>query len=280
MVSQLIGAVVRAVVVFIVISTPSLLIPWTGAETIQVVMLLGVFAALFTISEYSSNYPALIEFRDAAPFNRIRVLVLFAMLFALSLVAVGDATGSTLALVLNAAGLIIGNALDFTGSPLRMLLQQVPEDAPTIIGMRAQIMAGLAALIGLFTITSFAILTRLQVWPRPKSTFNVWINLPTFDPTRGGDIVTRLTRESRVNILLGFLLPFVVPIAAEFASKNLGLSIFNSTQTMVWIIALWMFLPVSMFMRGMAMARVAEMISARRRRLVTDPAPNEDFLTA
>lgn len=123
MVSQLIGAVVRAVVVFIVISTPSLLIPWTGAETIQVVMLLGVFAALFTISEYSSNYPALIEFRDAAPFNRIRVLVLFAMLFALSLVAVGDATGSTLALVLNAAGLIIGNALDFTGSPLRMLLQ-------------------------------------------------------------------------------------------------------------------------------------------------------------
>ena len=123
MVSQLIGAVVRAVVVFIVISTPSLLIPWTGAETIQVVMLLGVFAALFTFSEYSSNYPALIEFRDAAPFNRIRVLVLFAMLFALSLVAVGDATGSTLALVLNAAGLIIGNALDFTGSPLRMLLQ-------------------------------------------------------------------------------------------------------------------------------------------------------------
>ena len=281
MISQLIGAVVRAVVVFIVISTPSLLIPWTGAETIQIVMLLGVFAALFTFSEYSSTYPALLEFRDAAPFNRIRVLALFATVFTLSLVAANEIGGSTLTLVLNASGLIVTQALDFSYAPLRLLLDQIPSSASPETVLRAQAMVGVATIIGLFSVTIFAILTRLQSWPRRKSSLNVWVNLPTFDPNNCfADIVSRLKWLSRVNILLGFVLPFVIPVVVNLAATHLGLTMIDSTQTMVWVITLWMFLPLNMFMRGMAMARVAEMITERRRRLVTNPEPFADYATS
>jgi hypothetical protein len=38
----------------------------------------------------------------------------------------------------------------------------------------------------------------------------------------------------------------------------------DSPQTMVWTVAAWAFLPASLFMRGIAMGRIAEMIEQRR----------------
>ena len=141
-------------------------------------------------------------------------------------------------------------------------------------------MAGLSALIGLLTLSIFAILVRLQQWPNRRSAFNVWINLPTFDPTTGGDIVTRLLRDARVNIILGFALPYILPVLASVGAAQLEMSILDSPQTLVWTITAWMFLPVTMFMRGMAMGRVADMINSRRKRLVAKLDPNDGYAAA
>ena len=105
---------------------------------------------------------------------------------------------------------------------------------------------------------------RVGGWPRRDRPFNVWVNLPTFDPTSGGDVVARLRRDARVNIAIGFLLPFIIPAVVQTASvgfQPLGVA---SSQTMIWTMTLWAFLPASLFMRGIAMGRVAEMILARR----------------
>ncbi|WP_239025405.1 hypothetical protein [Roseicyclus persicicus] len=232
------------------------------------VMLVGLTLGLFTAIEYGSTYPALIEFRDAPPFNRVRILSLLFMLFFLSVVAGGSDPGSTLPLVLNALGLLIGEALDVSWSPLTVVLNSIPATAAPVSALQVKVMTGLAAFISLAALVVFALLLRLQQWPSRGQAFNVWVNLPTFDPTTGGDVVARLTRDARVNIILGISVAFILPVVGLTAANHIGLQVVASPHAMVWGIALWMFLPLSMVMRGMAMARIAGMIRQRRARLV------------
>ncbi len=268
MVSQFIGAVLRAVVVLIVIATPALLIPGADPESAQVVTLVGLITAIFVAVEYNASYPALIEFRDAPPFNRVRIIAAFLTLFGLSVIMTAAGSQSTLALVLTALGLLVGRALEFPYSPLTLVLETLPEGTDIMLVTKIQIMAGLACFISLLSLCIFAILIRLQHWPNRGSAFNVWINLPTFDPTTGGDVVTRLIRDSRVNVILGLTLPFILPAMLVLTANHFEVSITTSPQTLVWSITLWMFLPLSLFMRGLAMGRIADMIRARRARLV------------
>ncbi|MEM6609176.1 MAG: hypothetical protein AAF689_11385 [Pseudomonadota bacterium] len=277
MISQVAGAAVRALVVVVVIATPSLLIPGTHPETTQIVTLIALFAAGLIYSEYAGTYPGLIEFRDATPFNRVRIISVFVTLFLLSVVVSGGATSSTLTLVVNAAGFVVGKALEFPYSPVTLVLDNLGDDATMAIRVRVQIMAGIAALVGLVTLSIFAILIRMNHWPSRDQAFNVWINLPTFDPTTGGDVVARLTRDSRINIALGFALPFLLPMVFWVGTRHLGVSILHHPQSLVWTVMIWFFLPTSLFMRGMAMARIADMIEARRRRLTAGLTPEDGY---
>lgn len=268
MLSRLFGALVRAALVVLVVATPSLLIPGTTEEGAQVVTLVALALGVFTAVEYGATYPALIEFRDAPPFNRVRILSLLIVLVCLSLVAGGGDRSSSLLLVLNALGLLIGYALEFPWSPLTVMLAHLPVDASPVSALQIRVMAGLAIFITLAALVIFALLLRLQHWPNREMPFNVWINLPTFDPTTGGDVVMRLTRDARVNIILGLTTTFILPVVGLTAAGQIDLQLLTSPQAMVWGIALWMFLPLSMFMRGLAMLRIAEMIRQRRARLV------------
>lgn len=277
MIAQLSSAVVRAILVMIVISTPSLLLPATSPDGNQVVMLVALFAAVFTFSEYASTYPGLIEFRDAPPFNRVRVIGIFITLFFLSLVAASPENSGTLSLIVNATGLVLAHALDFTYSPIWLLQVFLPEGATPADLTMLRTMGGLSFLIGLVTISVFAILMRLKSWPNRNTSFNVWVNLPTFDPTAGGDVVARLIRDSRINLILGILLPFLMPVVASYGIGNLGVSLGASPIMLVWTVTLWSVLPVSLLMRGMAMGRIAHMITERRKKLVRDMAEQGEF---
>ena len=235
-------------------------------------MLVALSLAVFVFFEYASRYPALIEFRDAPPFNRVRIITLFLTLFCLSIVAapadLGGPRDSSLALILNAVGLLVGRALDLPFSPLRVLLEHLPDGTQFVTALQIQIMAGLAVFLTLTSLVVFALLIRLQQWPNRGTSFNVWVNLPTFDPTTGGDVVVRLTRDARVNIILGFTLPFLIPIVGVLVAEHMGVPLVTSPNALVWGMSLWMFLPLSLFMRGLAMHRIADMIQERRARLV------------
>jgi hypothetical protein len=75
--TQLVGAIARALIAVVVIATPSLLIPGTTPEGTQVVTLVALALGVFVGMEYAATYPGLVEFRDAPPFNRVRILTLF-----------------------------------------------------------------------------------------------------------------------------------------------------------------------------------------------------------
>ncbi|MEM9433360.1 MAG: hypothetical protein AAGA12_05510 [Pseudomonadota bacterium] len=260
------GAMMRGFFVLLLIATPSLLLPGISLDTKQMVIMIGMFAGLLTVIEYSSVYPSLVEFRYAPPFNRVRFISLFLIVFVLSIIFRGATEETTLTRFVAAIGALIGHVIDFPYSPVRLMILMLPEDANPEHVRLMRAATGLSYLISLVSLAVFLILMRLHGWPNRRKAFNVWTNLPTFDPTMGGDVVTRLRRDARFNIALAFFLPFLTPAVAKSASGLFDASMVGSPQTLVWMIALWAFLPSSLFMRGIAMNRIGDMIDEKRMR--------------
>lgn len=265
MITRLTGAIIRAMLVVLLIATPSLLLPGVSSDGKQIVAFVSLFAAALTIFEYGAAYPSLVEFRDAPPFNRIRFLSLFATVFILTIIARGQVEPTTLTQFMHAVGAIIGVAIDFPYSPVRFVVLMLPNGTSAEQIALIRTTAGMAYLISLVTLAIFLITLRLQKWPTEGLSFNVWVNLPTFDPSAGADIVRRLERDARINILLGFALPFLVPIAMMLAASLFGSVTFVNSQTMIWVVSAWAFLPASLFMRGIAMGRIADLIAEKRK---------------
>lgn len=264
MIGRITGALVRAILVMVLFATPSVLLPG-GSDNAQIVALIGLFAAGLTFVEYNSTYPGLVEFRYAPPFNRIRFLSLFLTVFVLSIMCLGKANATPMTMFVDAVGQLIGGAIDFPYSPVRLMTLMLPGDATTTHVAEVRAAAGMAYLISLVMLSVFVVILKIFGWPSSNGSFNVWVNLPTFDPTIGGDVVTRLERDARVNLALGFLLPFLVPAVVKAASSTFGEITLNSPQTLIWTVSAWAFLPASLFMRGIAMGRVAAMIREKRR---------------
>jgi hypothetical protein len=259
------SAGVRGLLVMILIATPTIILTEVNPDSQQMVALIALFASILTFVEYKAVYPGLIEFRDAPPFNRIRFLTLFATVFCISAIERGRTEPSTMTELVHAVGALIGMSMDFPLSPVRLAsVMAGPGATEEQIGA-VRTAAGMAYLISLVSLGVFAVLMRVGTWPRRDRPFNVWVNLPTFDPTSGGDVVARLVRDARINIALGFLLPFVTPLVVEYGTLGFRPLSLTSSQTLIWTITAWAFLPASLFMRGIAMLRVASMIADRRK---------------
>jgi hypothetical protein len=262
--SRLAGALLRAILIVMLVITPSMLVPGMTPDAKQTVALVALFAAVLTYVEYKAEAPGLIEFRDAPPFNRVRFSLLFVTLLALSLIERGRVDPTTLSLLFDAIGTLIGQAMDFPYSPVRLATLMLSPNATEAEVAALRTAAGLSYLTSLLGMCLFSVLMRAGTWPARGNVFNVWINLPTFDPTSGPDIVARLERDARINIALGFLLPFLVPAIVRFMTHGIDPATLVSSQTLIWTMAAWSFLPASLFMRGIAMFRVAQMIRQKR----------------
>ena len=259
------GALVRAILVAFVIAMPSLILPTVSADTGQIVALIGLFAAALTFFEYASVYPGLVEFRDAPPFNRIRYASLLVTVTMLSIVVLARTDGSTLARFVDVIGAAMARSIDIPYSPVRLLVLMLPETATPAQVEILRTAGGIAYMTSLVTLGYFVVAIRAAGWPTGRGSFNVWVNLPTFDPTAGGDVVERLRRDAWFNIALGFLLPFLIPAVIKAISASFSPVTLSSPQTLIWTVTAWAFLPASLFMRGIAMGRIASMIEAKRR---------------
>ncbi|MGL6210191.1 MAG: hypothetical protein ACRC14_10230 [Paracoccaceae bacterium] len=263
--SRMAGALMRAILVVIMIATPSVLLVDSTTDTQQMVALVAIFAAGLTFVEYNAVYPGLVEFRDAKPFNRLRFLMLFATVFLLSVIERGRVDPSTLTELIEAVGSLIGASMDFPYSPVRLARLMMADGANEAQVHAVRTAAGMAYLISLLSLAVFVIMLKAGSWPNSGSAFNVWVNLPTFEPSAGGDVVDRLNRDARVNIALGFLLPFLTPAVVSISSAGFEPLQLTSAQTLIWTMTAWAFLPASLFMRGIALGRVAGMIRDKRR---------------
>lgn len=278
MIAQVTGAIARAIFVVLLIATPSLLLPGVSADATQIVALVAIFAAALTIFEYSATYPGLVEFRDAPPFNRIRFGAMFITVFLLTIITRGQSEPSATTLFIQTVGAILGKAIDFPYSPVRLVVLMLSENSSMQQVVLVRTAAGMSYFISLLSLAVFAVLIRVNHWPVRNGSFNVWVNLPTFDPTAGGDVVERLARDARINVALGFLLPFLIPAVVRAATVVFEPVTLNNPQTLIWTVTAWALLPASLFMRGIAIGRIADMIRQQRRRAA--PAHDSDLLPA
>jgi hypothetical protein len=262
--SRLPGAALRAVLVIFMIATPSLMLTGTATDTAQIVALVCIVAGVFVFVEYNSISPSLIEFRDAPPFNRVRYFGLAATVLALTVIAKGVTEPTTMTVLFNIVGGSLAEAMDFPYSPVRLVLLLLPADASADIFDSVRIAAGLSYLVSLMSLAFFVLALRLNNWPNQRGGFNVWTNLPTFDPTAGGDVVTRLERDGQLNLILGFLLPFLIPAFVKLASDIFNPIQLQDSHTLIWTMTAWAFIPASLIMRGIAILRVGQMIALQR----------------
>jgi len=267
-ISQIPHAFLRALCVAAVVMLPSLLIPRVATDTAEIVVVIAVLGALLTFMEYYGRYPSIIEFRFAPPFNRLRFAALAVPVVVLSLIIRAQTDPGMVGLTLARSGSAIGHALDFPYSPIRLVLLALPANSPAWLVYEVRTAAAVSYAGCLAMIVVFLALVRFRNWPMRNRAFNVWINLPLFDPTRGGDLVERLRRDGGINIVLGFLLPFMIPTILATMPGTIGPETFADPQTLIWMITAWAFLPASMVIRGMALLRVADLIGEKRRRVI------------
>ena len=261
MTSRFTGAVVRAILMAMVVALPAALLSEVSADTRQMVTFAAILLGAVVFAEYNATYPSLIEFRDAGPVNRIRFAMLASCLAAISLSQPQSILPpQAMQIAQNWAG-IVGAAMDFLLIP-DSLGQQIGVDPARLQFVTNA--AGLAFVISIFWLGLFVLIVRLGAWPSAKKPLNVWVNLPMFDPMKGPDVVVRLVRDGWVNILLGVMLPFILPRLAKVIFGPPEMLLGAPLHSLIWIITLWAFLPANLILRGLALLRIADLIVQSR----------------
>lgn len=260
------ASISRAILVIVLVMIPALLLPFTKSDTAQMVMIFAVLASVLTFIEYNSRYPSIIEFRFAPPYNRLKFFTLAAILITLSLIIRGEVAPTKATILLTSLADGLGAAVDFPYSPVGLMVVMLPPDADPALFAQMRRAAGVSYMASLVMVLIFLTLVRFHGWPNRGSGFNVWVNMPLFDPTGGGDVVHRIGRDAGLNMVLGFLLPFIIPAMVTMASSILEPVTITDPHTLIWTTTAWAFLPASLLMRGIAMSRVAAMIEDKRKR--------------
>ena len=128
----------RALLVALLVATPSLLLAQHTSDTVEIAVLLAIIAALLTFLDYNTSYPSIVEFRDAPPINRLRFIALFSIVFFLSITAKHQFEPTNLTAMVAGLGGVLGDSVDFPYSPVRLVLLMLPpgSTAATVSAVR------------------------------------------------------------------------------------------------------------------------------------------------
>lgn len=264
MVACIIGAACRAMLVMVLLLTPSLLLPGVSVDTILIVTLLGLIFALLVMYEYSSDCPGITDFRNAPPFNRIRFATLFSIVYVVSLLLDAASEGVTLIAVLRHLGETIYGLANVPFGPIDTYERLVSTHFESQSRGQTQQAIGVSICLSAFAMIGFAYVVRATGWPKLFGVGRLWTNLPTFDPAIGQDVVARLLRDARLNLLFGLSLPYLVPVLASAACHVLDVELAPSAHSQVWMIAIWAYLPTNFVLKSMAIFRLAYVLERHK----------------
>lgn len=259
------GAALRAGSVACLVALPQVLVGHPGGSA-QLSLLVALLAAAFVFSEYLAEAPSLVEFRDARPYNRLRAAALGLTLLGGSALLRPDWAGLAPVAALRRLGELWASLLDLPWSPVHLLGAGLPRGTPPELAGAVATLAATAYGLSLLMVLAFATALRWSRWPG-QAAFNMWVNLPQFDPTSGGDVVQRLHQNALVNVALGLMLPLIIPIVASPLEIAFDGPHLRDPAALVWVAAAWALVPASLAMRGLALHRLARLVAAHRARL-------------
>ena len=260
MLMRLSGAVIRALLVVIVFITPAMLLPDISRTSQELALIIGIIFGGFTLFEYVSESPGFVDFRFAPPYNRLRIALLASQLIIVSILMRALESGADMFPIINGWA---ERAVDATHIPF----------GPVDIAMRAMDTASNPVVQFVFAY-SFAhtLLGTLLIifillffrWPVDRASFNLWVNLPAFQPMEHLQAERRLRRDALFNILFGIALFYLMPPGLDAGLKLLGQNIILYEQPLVWMAAAWTFIPASMLIRGAAILKIVRIMRIAR----------------
>lgn len=256
----------RATLVATTVAAPSLLLTGSALDAPEIIVFIAFLAGVFVFAEYNTAVPSILEFRDAPPLNRLRFLSFSLTVIALTMISKHVVFPTTLTGHIASIGDALGQFLDFPYSPVRLVTSIVSSDAAPVVMQSVRSSAAMAYVISVVAVALFLLAVRVKGWPTRNGAFNVWTNLPLFDPTAGRDVVDRLNSEARLHIIVGIVMPFVLPALLLVSTRVLEPIALSDPFVLIWTISAWAIVPTYVIMRGIAFARVASLIEEKRRR--------------
>ena len=154
--------------------------------------------------------------------------------------------------------------LSFSLSPVEVAADMIAvEEGPefTLLIQRA---AALSFTVTFLSLGCFASILWLFRWPVGRRDFNLWINLPTFEPGYGRDVERRLHRDGVGNLLAGIAYLYLLPVALSRAGGWFDPSVLANYQPLVWGVTLWAFGSGTLIIRGAAILKVSWLVRRTR----------------
>lgn len=259
---RLLGAIFRAFWVVVVAAIPSLLLPSASQGAVEFALIIGGIIGIFTFFEYGSTTPGFVDFRFAPPYNRFRAFTIASQIITITLVCRAVELGLSEAYVVDLARQAT-RMLDFNYSPVSMGIDAILTDSrfsdTTAILMVYSITTSFVVGLGLTAV--FAFIIWVFPWPNDRENFNLWANLPTFQPKDGSNIPRRLRRDAYFNVILGAALIYALPMLPTVGLDWLTVDVFENSQAMVWAATFWVFIATSLIARAIAMLKIARILS-------------------
>ena len=256
MILRLTGAAVRAIIVAILVMLPAFLLTGITQSGLEFTRIVATIAAVFVIYEYGFATPSVIEFRYAAPYNRIRFMLLLALVltpaYLISIVLDGQVLNGTLAGI----GHDVFALMDYKYSPITIV-------AKTLSGNDAALHEAIAQAIAFNVMIStacvlvfcFAVFTNILRFAGED--FNMWLNMPTYKSYDVSSLQERLINSAFASMLIAFLIPLFGPTAVDVSMVWFSTDGVLAPIAVAWLIAIWTYLPAIYLMRAAALAKVA-----------------------
>ncbi|MGR3722743.1 hypothetical protein LGT41_0003820 [Abyssibius alkaniclasticus] len=252
MLNRLIGAVFRAAVVIFIIALPAFILPNTTLNARELSLIAGGVVAAFTIFEYAAKSPGFVDFRFAPPYNRMRVAIIATELLLIAFYFRDLTLGGPMV----EFGAKFAFLAEMPGSPVRMTLEMFADTLTPGQLSRLGVVMSLAMVTAIGLSVVFAALLWLSRWPVDRAGFNLWVNMPNFEPSEVGKTERRLYRDGMLNIIFAPLVLYAAPYVLPLASNTLGSNLLREPQSVIWLATLWAFVPASLIIRGAAILKI------------------------
>ncbi len=256
MIFRLTGAAVRAVCVAILVMLPAILLPQITQSVVEYTRIVATIMAIFVLYEYGFSTPTIIEFRFAAPYNRIKYLLLFALVVTPSLMVSAALNGQEFNGTLSVIATNGYALMDFPFSPVMIVADTFSENDAALGAVLARAIALNLVLVFACTV-AFCGAVFSNLWQFGGDGFNMWLNMPTYKSYEKNSLQERLGNSAYASVLIACLIPLFGPTMADVA---MALFTFDGKMTpivMVWSIAIWTFLPAMFLMRAVALVKIS-----------------------
>ena len=256
MILRLTGAAVRAIIVAILVMLPAFLLTGITQSGLEFTRIVATIAAVFVIYEYGFATPSVIEFRYAAPYNRIRFMLLLALVltpaYLISIVLDGQVLNSKLATI----GHEIFALMDFTYSPVTIVAKTL-SGGDTALRDAVGLAIAFNVMISLACVMAFCAAVFTNILRFGGEDFNMWLNMPTYKSYDVSSLQERLINSAFASMLIACLIPLFGPTAVDVSVVWFSTDGVLAPIAIAWVIAVWTYLPAIYLMRAAALTKVA-----------------------